>query len=100
MHYLTGSRQGFSNQGEYSHSGHFDVRILRDATTDSPEVPLGDPNPVSREFECERDFYCLATRQVTAWNLLVDACTKRHICVTPDYRLHARSPCTAFRAVS
>src|ERR1019366_3982244 len=29
---------------------------------DSQEVPIGDPNPVSREFECVRRFYGLATR--------------------------------------
>lgn len=31
-------RQGVSNQGEYCHSGHFNVRILRDATNDSPHL--------------------------------------------------------------
>ena len=32
-------------------------RTRRTASPDSPEVRIGDPNPVSREFECTRHFY-------------------------------------------
>jgi hypothetical protein len=46
------------------------------------------------------EIFITTAKEATAWDLLVDACTKRHIWVIPEYHLHARSACAPFRAAS